>query len=256
MKKGILGIILAGGKSLRFGGAGAKAKPIIQINDVPLVLHVASKLAAEGAERICVLTGQNHHEIRNALQMDKDVGVLFVRPGSAISFELRYSGDESGSAGRLLALDPSEIAGGALLSYTDVLTDAPLGQLSVPVCRQGAALSVMTVTPRLPWGIVQGENGIVTQFKEKPRDLSIRANAGFYWCSSSVLDFIEDRSEMVEKEPMERMIRAGVVRTWHYDGHWAAIDSPKDVAEVEMANIELFRAKNKPVVLSSEVFED
>jgi glucose-1-phosphate cytidylyltransferase len=256
MEKGTPGIILAGGKSLRFGGPAAKAKPIIQVNGVPLVLRVASKLAAEGAERICVLTGQNHREIRDALQMDKDTGLLFVGPGSSISFELRYSGDETGSAGRLLALDRSELASGALLSYTDVLTDAPLGQHAMPACRQGTALSVMTVTPRLPWGIVHAENGIVTQFKEKPRDRSIRANAGLYWCSPSVLDFIKDRSEMFEKEPMERMIRAGVVRTWHYEGHWASIDSPKDVAEVEMTNLELLLDDNKPVVLPSEVFEE
>jgi len=254
MDGGMIGIILAGGKSLRFGGATSKPKPIIEVNGIPLVLRAAAKLATEGATRICVLTGQNHEVIRDALGMENDDGLLWLGPHCTIPFELRYSGDNTGSAGRLLVIDRSELARGALLSYTDVFTDAPLGELAAGVRTLGVTFGMMTVSPHLPWGIVIAKNGLVTQFDEKPRDQLIRANSGFYYCAPSILDFLHKRSEMLEKEPMKRMIEAETVRSLHHEGRWVGIDSPKDVAEVEAADCDLFCRLEKPVILSSSTF--
>jgi glucose-1-phosphate cytidylyltransferase len=247
----LIGIILAGGKSLRFGGDAFRPKPVIEVNGIPLVLRAAAKLYTEGATRICVLTGQNHDVVRDALGMAGDLSFLSVAADRPIPFELRYSGDETGSAGRLLAMERSELAGGALLSYTDVFTDAPLGPLRERARSSGAALALMTVSPRLPWGVVCSTDGLVSRFDEKPHDYSIRTNAGFYFCAPSMLGFIKDRAEMLEKEPMARMIEAKTVRSWHHEGQWAGIDSRKDVAEAEAPGNALFSDQKKPVLLSA-----
>jgi glucose-1-phosphate cytidylyltransferase len=137
-------------------------------------------------------------------------------------------------------MDRSELADGALLSYTDVFTDAPLAGLLEMVRGEGSALALMTVSPPLPWGIVRSDNNLVTSFDEKPRLQSLCANAGFYACASGILDYISAPGEMLENEPMRRMIEAGGVRSSHHEGQWLGIDNPKDVANAETGHTDLF----------------
>ncbi|MCZ4350910.1 NDP-sugar synthase [Roseovarius aestuarii] len=250
----MIGIILAGGKSLRFGGTGFKPKPVVQVNGIAMVLRAAAKLIDEGASRILVLTGQNHHMVRDALGMTDDKGFLATAPAVYTPFELRFSGDDTGSGGRLLAINRSEMAGGALLSYSDVFTDAPLGPL-IDIVRNGTStLALMTVSPRLPWGIVHSENGRVTRFNEKPQMPTIRTNAGFYACSPSILDYVHEEREMLEQEPMARMIETKSVSSSHHDGEWIGLDSPKDVMEAELGPKHLFRNSSNSIRLTKSIF--
>lgn len=228
IKDATTAVILAGGRSLRFGGEASVTKPAILIERAPMVLHAAAKLVAEGATRIFVLTGRNHCEVQAALGMTQNQGNFSDAMGRRFSIELRFSGDDAGTAGRLLVLDSDEIGPGAFLTYTDVFTDAQLCSLRLRA-DDGACLNILTASPPLPWGVVQSTGQQVTEFQEKPVDHGLRINAGFYFFNPSMLDYIRHPSEMLEQEPINRMVKAGVVRTVHHSGAWVSIDSPKDI---------------------------
>ncbi len=223
------GIILAGGHSERFGGLDAPPKPLVKIDGAPMVLHVADGLARGGARRIIVLTGARHEAIRLGLGLIGNHGVLSVGNGCGIPFELRYSGENNGTAGRLLAIEPEEFGSAALLTYTDVISDAPLASLLSLRDRYGSTLSMLTVNPRAPWGVVDAQDEVVVGFEEKPLEHSKWINGGIFAVTADVLEAIASATEMLEAEPMQRLIAARKVTALRYSGAWSAVDTPKDL---------------------------
>lgn len=249
MTSGMLGIILAGGQSQRFGGADALPKPLVEVSGAPMVVQAAAKLVNEGAERICVLTGRNHEALMSGLEMHDTSSQLTTGSGRTVPFELRFSGIDRGTGGRLLALDRSEIGDAALLAYTDVFTDAPIDDLVTLLQRREAVLSMLTISPRQPWGVVHSEDEVVTGFHEKPVDHGLHVNGGFFAVNGAVLDHVESDSEMLEAQPMQRMIAANKVMSLFHDGRWACVDSPKDLPDIERSSSAFFDPAAPPTLL-------
>ena len=244
----MLGIILAGGQSQRFGGANAIPKPLVRVSGAPLVLHAAGKLIDAGATRIVVLTGTTHDLIRSGLQIQADSGILVVGDKHA-AFQIRFSGKDAGTAGRLAALDADEIGDEALLSYTDVFTDAELERLLRSRRASGSALTLLTAPARHPWGVVTTQGEQVVAFSEKPVDPVLRINAGFFAIGKAILDHLHDASEMLESGPVQRMITAGQVSAVHHPGRWVSVDSPKDLPALVASG--LIRADRVPRLMGT-----
>lgn len=223
-----IGIILAGGKSERFGGKNAVPKPAICINQTPLVLHVASRLAAAGCDRIIVLTGANHSRLQSELGTHSPTNRL-VMGEREIPMELRFSGNDTATGGRLLSIDKSELTRPALLSYTDVFCDCDLRHLLAQHEQSQTALTILAVNPQLPWGNLSLDDELVTGFAEKRIDPNQWINGGLFALSGAVLDFIKSEQESFEIEVMSHLIAAQHVSALKHAGWWRSIDSMKDV---------------------------
>lgn len=233
MSKPPFGIILAGGHSERFGGLEATPKPLVDIGGVPMVLQAAAGLARGGARKIIVLTGARHDDIRIGLGLTGDHGTLSTGDASDIAFELRYSGQNNGTAGRLLAVRREEFGTAALLAYTDVFADAPLDALLRLRERNSSALSMLVVNPRAPWGVAAIYDELVVGFEEKPLDGSTWINGGIFAVTAELLDQIASPEEMLEAEPMQRLIEAQKISALRHSGAWVSVDTPKDVRALQ-----------------------
>jgi len=236
-----IGAILAGGESLRFSGGEGLPKALAPLGDTPMVLHVAAGLVCGGAGRIIVLTGRNYAQVCSGLGLDPlAAGAPFhVRcAGQAeriVPFEVRFSGESAGTGGRLLCLAPEEMMGGAFVSYSDILTDAPLSRLR-ELCVGGTDLSLLAVNPDAPWGEISfGQDDAVIGFAEKPVDPNRWINGGVMVMNGEVQKLIGAEAEMLEHAPMQRLVETGRVRALRYRGAWRAVDTPKDLRAAEAA---------------------
>jgi len=249
--RGVTGIILAGGDSLRYAG-GAEPKALAPVAGAPLVLHVSASLVCGGAARIIVLTGRNHPSICRGLGVGPGLdrtgsvcGELFIHwsggSQSSVPLELRPSGECAGTGGRLLSIDRAEIGSAALLGYTDILTDGPLPRL-LEHCAQGAELALLAVQPHLPWGALRlGPTGELLGFDEKPRETERWINGGVMAITPALHDRIQGRNDVLETDVIARLLAdpsgGGRVRVTRHDGHWAAVETRKDMlaanAEIE-----------------------
>lgn len=243
----LAGIILAGGDSQRYSG-GAEPKALAPIAGAPLLLHVAAGLARAGARRVIVLTGRNHGALCAGLGLTpasqptgSAFGLLTIgQPGGgrdSVAIELRHSGDSAGTGGRLGALNRAEIGAAALLSYTDILTDAPLAGL-LDLIAGGAELALLAVQPRLPWGVLELDDGHrLIGFAEKPLDSTRWINAGVMAITPAVLDRIAGPADMLEDQVMARILAApqSRVQVLRHRGQWDALDTRKEINAVDAA---------------------
>ncbi|KQI72966.1 hypothetical protein AN191_03400 [Loktanella sp. 5RATIMAR09] len=220
---------MAGGNSERFGGIGACPKPAIEIAGLPLVLHAAAKLVHAGCQRIIVLTGENHDQLQYRLGLSSRFGRLELGGTAHVSFELRFSGINVATGGRLARLQKQELGDNALLSYTDVFSDCDLGEL-ISLRRQAkAGLAVLAVNPRQPWGLITMDHNRITAFSEKPVADNQWINGGFFALDASILDAIQQPEDRLEDQVIERMIAQNTAVALPHKGWWRSIDSPKDV---------------------------
>lgn len=234
------GIILAGGQSLRYSGQGGTPKSLARVANTPIILHVAAGLVLNGAKRVIVLSGTNHAALCTGLGLMSDghraLAQLHVREHDgrthSVPFELRYSGDAAGTAGRLLSLSAMEIGETSLLSYTDVLSDAPLGPL-VSACGAGLDLTMLAVRPYLPWGVLEiDSDDAITGFSEKPREMSRWINGGIMAISSAIQKRIFSATDMLEEMVIPRLLSNSKLRAVRHEGEWYPVDSPKDLLRV------------------------
>ncbi len=226
---GLTGVILAGGTSERFGGAAGCPKPAVDLAGAPLVLHVGARLAAAGCEKIVVLTAENHDQLRSRLGLSSRFGQLNIAGKSGISFELRFSGREVATGGRLAYLQKEELGDNALLSYTDVFSDCDLTELIAVRQAANASLAVLAVNPRQPWGLITMDQNRIAAFREKPTLPDCWINGGIFAADASLLDAIKRPDDQLEDQVMQRLITRNAAVAMRHARWWRSIDTPKDV---------------------------
>jgi NDP-sugar pyrophosphorylase family protein len=226
----LVGIVLAGGQSRRMGGIGLVPKPLVGVRGAPLLLHVAGRLTSGGAERIIVLTGATHEQLADGLGLAGGCGTLLLASGAEVPIELRYSGERAGTGGRLLAISPDEIGRAALLSYTDIVCDVDLRDLLALRQEHDAAVAVLAVHPRRPWGELELDGHVLRSIEEKTLDPTRWINGGLFAITPEVWTDVASPSEMLERGPIERITARGAAVALRHVGAWAGVDTPKDVA--------------------------
>ncbi|MCG3267177.1 sugar phosphate nucleotidyltransferase [Yoonia sp. I 8.24] len=224
----LTGVILAGGKSERFGGVEALPKPAVLINGIPLVVHAATQLIRAGCRRIIVLTGANHVQLQAALALPSAAGRLTVGPDQSAKITLRFSGNDTATGGRLAQLSRAELADGALISYTDVFADCDLTQLLDLRRDTHASLAMLAVNPRQPWGALELQGTRVVDFAEKPIRQDEWINGGIFAADATLLDAIETPQDALEGPVMARLIARQSVQALRHTGWWRAVDTTKD----------------------------
>ena len=72
------------------------------------------------------------------------------------------------------------------------------------------------------------EDGIISQFQEKPSDAWI--NGGFFVCENKALDYIpaDSNNIMWERAPLQNIAKDGQLHAYKHDGFWHPMDMLKD----------------------------
>ena len=68
----------------------------------------------------------------------------------------------------------------------------------------------------------------MSSFLEKPQLHEGWINGGFFVCQPDLLDYIDGDSQMLEREPIERLVGAGELMAYKHDGFWKCMDTKRD----------------------------
>jgi len=213
--------ILCGGRGTRLQGhARELPKPLVEIGGLPILWHVVQLYAAQGFERFLLATGYRGELIEQFVAAhDWPAGV-----------EVRCidTAPDTPTGGRVKLLR-SQLAGERFcLTYADGLADIDLEALLAFHDSHGALATMTVVRPELQFGVTEldGAGNRVLGFREKPRS-EHWINGGFFCFEPGVLDYLELDS-VLERQPLERLAREGLLHAYRHQGFWECMDTYKD----------------------------
>jgi glucose-1-phosphate cytidylyltransferase len=114
-----------------------------------------------------------------------------------------------------------------LANYSDGLTDAPLPDMIERFKRSNKIGCFMSVRPHFNFHLAEfDENGLVQRLRSS-HESEIWINGGYFVFRNEIFDYIRDGEELV-LEPFNRLIEAGQLLTYKYEGFWQAMDTLRD----------------------------
>ena len=224
-------LILAGGKGERLRPLTDEVpKPMVQVGGRPILWHQVRRLADAGVTDVVFLVGYLGEVVEDYFGDGKEFGI-----------RAHYSREDS-PLGRGGALKKGlaalgDVAGPALATNGDVITDADAGRLVADYRRRrdenpSHAASILTVPMVSPYGIVDADaGGTVRQFREKiPLPYSI--NGGMYALDPGIRELLPDKGDH-ETTTFPELAAAGRMSAVPTNEFWRSVDSLKDLREVE-----------------------
>jgi glucose-1-phosphate cytidylyltransferase len=215
-------VILCGGRGTRLQEhTQAIPKPLVEIGGRPIVWHVIQLYAVQGFRRFVLATGYKGELIERFVAASEWPG--------GVSVECEDTGLETPTGGRIKLLEGWLAGEGTFCAtYADGVADIDLEALLEFHAGHGALASMTVVRPELQFGVteINGEDGRVTGFREKPRS-EHWINGGFFCMQQDALSYLEQDS-VLERKPLERLAKENELHAYRHEGFWECMDTYKD----------------------------
>lgn len=223
-KKSVLpvdAVLMAGGEGVRLRPlTETTPKPMLEVGGQPIIDRNVERLEAYGVDNFHITIKYLGEVIKNYFQDGTSKGVV-----------INYT-EESSPLGTIgaLALIPNIIHDDVLIMNSDLLTNIDFEDF-FKFFKSNDADMVVATTPyhvSLPYGIIESENNIVIQIKEKPT-YTYYSNAGIYLIKKKFIDLIPKNAFYNATDLIEALIKGkSKVLTYPILSYWLDIGSPQD----------------------------
>jgi glucose-1-phosphate cytidylyltransferase len=240
-------VLFCGGLGMRIREAGENIpKPMVTIGYRPILWHVMKYYAHYGHNDFILCLGYRGDVIKNYfLNYSECLSNDFVLSKGGKKLELLGSdihdwkitfvetGLHSNIGQRLKAVEPLLANEPEFLAnYSDGLTNLALPVQLEHFRGHEAVAGFVSVKPNLSYHVVSVENGGRVTAIEDIRRAPIRINGGFFIFRREIFDHIGTGEELVH-EPFQRLVKAGRIAAYEWDGFWMSMDTFKDRQQLE-----------------------
>jgi glucose-1-phosphate cytidylyltransferase len=232
-------IILCGGRGTRLDEMGkAVPKALVPVGGKPLIWHLMRHFAAYGHDEFVLCLGflsEKIVEYFRSVSVDSFVSDTILHiddAGLRCRVELVDTGLDTNTGGRVAAVS-DRVSGAArfFVTYGDGLSDVDLDALVTFHEGHGKTATLTAVHPISNFGILElDDDGAVKEFKEKPI-LENWINGGFFVFERAIFGQLGENN-VLEKEPLSRLSRAGELMAYKHNGFWKCLDTYKDNLEM------------------------
>jgi glucose-1-phosphate cytidylyltransferase len=214
-------VILCGGKGTRaYPHTLDLPKPLLNVGNVPILLHLMEIYARQGFEEFVLAAGFRCdliEDFANGLPRHWNVEVV-------------DTGEDAGTGERIWRCR-QRLGETFLATYGDGLGAIDLGTLADFHSSHPGAATVTTVPLPSPYGTLQwDERGRVRRFIEKPRLEDHWINAGFFVIDQRAFDHWG--GDDLEREVLPALAAAGELYAYRHSGFWRSMDTYKDALEL------------------------
>ena len=236
-------VILCGGRGSRLREETEyRPKPMVPIGNRPILWHIMKTYAHHGHKDFILCLGYKGDMIkeffRNYLWNTCDVTLKLGREPDA-AFQDRHTeedwrvtladtGENSMTAYRVKQIQRYIPQGETfLLTYGDGLSTVDINASITAHKASGKVCTITAVHPAGRFGSLRIEpDGAIAQFSEKPQFEKEQINGGFMVCDYRFFDFLKnDPSVMLERQPMDDLVRAGQLNAYLHEGFWQPMDT-------------------------------
>lgn len=239
-------VILAGGLGTRLSEATAVIpKPMVEIGGKPILWHIMKIYSHYGFNDFIICCGYKQYIIKeyfaNYFRHNCDMTVNLADNSVQIldnhseqwTVTMIDTGINTLTGGRVKRIQKYVGNNPFLLTYGDGLSDVDIAKTVEAHRKSGKMLSLLAYQPSGKLGVLDIEdNGTVRSFLEKPKESGAWINAGFFVCQPELFDCLGGDNEMLEQEPMQRIINAKQLHAYKYDGFWKPMDTLRDNNEL------------------------
>lgn len=213
-------IILAGGRGKRLRPiTDYVPKPLVPLNNIPIIEWQISYLKKFGVKEITICTGYKTEMIQNFLAVKNNLGVK-------IKFSVEKTPLGTGGAIKQAGLSIKDKS--FFVLNGDTITNIDLGKL---VKKQN---SIASIELKTKFGVVEIEGDKIMQFKEKKEIPNVWMNAGVYHLQKEILQDLPKKGD-IEKTVFPDYAKKGKLSTVKFkNAMWHSIDSFKDIEECSL----------------------
>lgn len=226
-------ILLAGGLGTRISEeTDTKPKPMVLLDDKPIIWHLMSIYAAQGFDDFLIATGYKGFVIEEwASNLKTNWQVKTLDTG--------LDTQTGGRIKKCMATLPGERV---MVTYGDGLGNVNINELLNFHLKLGKLSTVTAVRPPARFGVLESSNGVVTHFGEKKQSDVGWINGGFFILEPKVSEFVEDDLEPFESHVMPRLVEKNNLAAYHHEGFWQPMDTLREKNELS----ELVKLENPP----------
>lgn len=226
-------VILAGGLGKRLRPLTSdRPKPMIQINNTPIIELQVHWLKKCGITDIIVLVGHLKEKIKHHLADGKKFGVNISYIEENVPL---------GTGGALKNAKDHIIQNGDTDSGFFVINGDILTNLDPFTISDKGSMTLALVPLKSTFGIVETNGDLVSKFIEKPFIKDTWINAGVYYFSNEIFDYLPDNGNL-ETVTLPMLVEKQKLKAKRFsNNYWRSIDSHKDVEEASKEVQEVFK---------------
>ena len=208
------------------GGVGSRidvetrliTKPMVKIGNKPILEHIMGIYEHYGCNEFILALGYKSEYIKK-----------FYKNKNKKNINLVYTGKDTKTGGRLLRLkNYLKNEKTFMLTYGDGVSNINIKKAIQFHNNHGKIATITAVRPPVRFGELKINRNKVKSFKEKPQVGQGWVNGGFFIFNNEVLNFIKDDQTMLEREPLEKLTRAGQLMAFEHKGFWKCMDTMRD----------------------------
>jgi len=241
--------ILAGGFGTRFSEeTNLLPKPMIQIGNMPILLHIMKIYSYYGFNDFIILGGYMCYAIKEFFLnyylhksdvcfnlKDNSIQILSnkTEPWQVIVLD---TGINTMTGGRIKRAKEYLEDGTFMLTYGDGVSDINIINLINFHNEHNSAVTMTAVQPEGRFGAIQldDQSDLVKKFIEKPQGDGAWINGGFFVCEPDIFDYIRQGDSTIwEREPLEQLAFDNKLVAYKHRGFWKPMDMLRDKIQLE-----------------------
>lgn len=234
-------VILAGGYGTRLGNLTQSVpKPMVNVGERPILWHIMKHFAAYGHKEFYLALGykseviktyfSNYKALNTNFSIDLESGQVQFLGNESEDWKVTLvdTGLDTQTGSRLKLLESYINDDQFMVTYGDGLSDLDLNKLISFHDKTGSLVTLTAVRPPARFGDLGFEGHKVSRFAEKPQLGEGWINGGFFVCQSDFFGFLNEADEMLEREPIQRLIAQKQLSAFKHGGFWQCMDTNRD----------------------------
>jgi glucose-1-phosphate cytidylyltransferase len=242
-------VIFAGGLGTRLmEETEARPKPMVEIGGKPILWHIMKIYSAYGFNDFIFCLGYkqafikeffiNYYYNNSDITIDLERNQTEVHLSSQEKFKVTLvdTGLNTNTAGRLKRVQKYIGNSTFMLTYGDGVSNINIQQLIQFHKQKGKLATLTSIQVPGKFGNIESDNnGLVTQFVEKPQGDGVWINGGFFVLEPEVFNYLDGNMDDIqwEKKPLIEISNDGQLASYKHNGFWKCMDALRDKIELE-----------------------
>ncbi len=240
-------VILAGGFGTRISEEShLKPKPMIEIGELPILVHIMKMFAEQGYNEFVICAGYKQQVIKeyfahyflynNDVTFNFETNERIVHKRSMDNWKVTVvdTGLNTQTGGRVKRIKDFIGNEPFFLTYGDAVGDIDLAKLLKKHKESGKIGTMSVYNFGQSKGIVEiDKNGNVEAFREKSDLDGDLINIGYMVMNPEIFDYIEGDSMPFEDEPLKTLVKENNLAAYVHDGFWQCMDTLREKEKLE-----------------------